>query len=41
MSRTDLLPGGVWNVVNGFGLGTGKPLASSKPVAKIAFTART
>jgi aldehyde dehydrogenase len=37
----DLLPPGVLNVVNGFGLEAGKPLASSSRVAKIAFTGET
>jgi aldehyde dehydrogenase len=37
----DLLPKGVVNVVNGFGLEAGKPLASSKRIAKIAFTGET
>ncbi|MDG4554949.1 MAG: aldehyde dehydrogenase family protein [Candidatus Competibacter sp.] len=37
----DLLPAGVLNVVNGFGLEAGKPLASSRRVAKIAFTGET
>ena len=37
----DLLPKGVLNVVNGFGLEAGKPLASSKRVAKVAFTGET
>jgi len=37
----DLLPRGVVNVVNGFGLEAGKPLASSKRIAKIAFTGET
>ncbi|MCH8622051.1 aldehyde dehydrogenase [Undibacterium sp. TS12] len=37
----DLLPPGVFNVVNGFGLEAGKPLASSKRIAKIAFTGET
>src|SRR6202051_4648557 len=37
----DLLPRGVLNVVNGFGLEAGKPLASSKRIAKIAFTGET
>jgi aldehyde dehydrogenase len=37
----DLLPPGVLNVVNGFGLEAGKPLASSPRVAKIAFTGET
>jgi aldehyde dehydrogenase len=37
----DLLPPGVFNVVNGFGLEAGKPLASSPRIAKIAFTGET
>ena len=37
----DLLPAGVLNIVNGFGLEAGKPLASSKRIAKIAFTGET
>ncbi len=37
----DLLPPGVINVVNGFGLEAGKPLASNKRIAKIAFTGET
>jgi aldehyde dehydrogenase len=37
----DLLPPGVLNVVNGFGVEAGKPLASSKRVAKVAFTGET
>ena len=37
----DLLPPGVLNIVNGFGLEAGKPLASSSRVAKIAFTGET
>jgi aldehyde dehydrogenase len=37
----DLLPKGVLNVVNGFGLECGKPLASSNRIAKIAFTGET
>ena len=37
----DLIPKGVLNVVNGFGLEAGKPLASSNRVAKIAFTGET
>ncbi len=36
----DILPDGVLNIVNGFGLEAGKPLASSNRIAKIAFTAR-
>ena len=37
----DILPPGVVNVVNGFGLEAGKPLASSKRIRKIAFTGET
>ena len=37
----DLLPPGVLNIVNGFGLEAGKPLASSNRVAKVAFTGET
>jgi aldehyde dehydrogenase len=37
----DLIPAGVLNVVNGFGLEAGKPLASSGRIAKIAFTGET
>ena len=37
----DLLPPGVLNVVNGFGVEAGKPLASSNRVRKIAFTGET
>ena len=37
----DLLPPGVLNVVNGFGIEAGKPLASSPRVAKVAFTGET
>jgi aldehyde dehydrogenase len=37
----DLLPDGVLNVVNGFGIEAGKPLASSPRIAKIAFTGET
>ncbi|MBV8720863.1 MAG: aldehyde dehydrogenase family protein, partial [Candidatus Eremiobacteraeota bacterium] len=37
----DILPPGVLNVVNGFGLEAGKPLASSRRIAKIAFTGET
>ncbi|MEM7120239.1 MAG: aldehyde dehydrogenase [Pseudomonadota bacterium] len=38
---SDLLPEGVVNIVNGFGLEAGKPLASSPRIAKIAFTGET
>ena len=37
----DLLPPGVLNVVNGFGVEAGKPLASSTRIGKIAFTGET
>jgi len=37
----DLLPAGVLNVVNGFGVEAGKPLASNKRVGKVAFTGET
>jgi aldehyde dehydrogenase len=37
----DLIPPGVVNIVSGFGLEAGKPLASSNRIAKIAFTGET
>jgi len=37
----DLLPKGVLNIVNGFGIEAGKALASNKRIAKIAFTGET
>ncbi len=37
----DILPAGVLNVVNGFGLEAGKPLASNPRVSKVAFTGET
>ncbi len=37
----DLLPPGVLNVVNGYGLEAGKPLASNPRIGKIAFTGET
>ncbi len=37
----DLIPSGVVNVVQGFGVEAGKPLASSDRIAKIAFTGET
>ena len=37
----DLLPKGVLNIVNGFGLEAGKPLATSHRIAKLAFTGET
>ncbi|MCB0526516.1 MAG: aldehyde dehydrogenase [Lewinellaceae bacterium] len=36
-----LLPPGALNIVNGFGIEAGKPLASSPRVAKVAFTGET
>ena len=37
----NLLPPGVLNIVNGFGIEAGKPLAQNKRVAKVAFTGET
>ena len=37
----DLLPPGVLNIVNGYGRNAGKALATSKRIAKIAFTGST
>jgi aldehyde dehydrogenase len=37
----DILPSGVVNVVQGFGVEAGKPLAQSPRVAKVAFTGET
>jgi aldehyde dehydrogenase len=37
----DILPSGVVNVVQGFGVEAGKPLASSPRISKIAFTGET
>src|SRR6202451_3059337 len=37
----DLLPPGVLNIVNGFGLEAGKPLAQNKGIRKVAFTGET
>ena len=37
----DLLPPGVLNIVNGFGVEAGKPLASNKRIDKVAFTGET
>ncbi len=37
----DLLPDGALNVVHGFGVEAGKPLASSERIAKVAFTGET
>ena len=36
-----ILPKGVLNIVNGFGIEAGKPLASSPRINKIAFTGET
>src|SRR6201988_3467855 len=38
---SDVLSPGVLNIVNGFGIEAGKPLASSNRIAKIAFTGET
>ena len=37
----DLLPPGVVNIVNGFGLEAGKPLAQNPRIGKVAFTGET
>ncbi|MGP4068640.1 acetaldehyde dehydrogenase ExaC [Halobacillus sp. B29] len=37
----DLLPSGVLNIVNGFGLEAGKPLAQNPRINKVAFTGET
>jgi aldehyde dehydrogenase len=37
----NILPAGVLNIVNGFGIEAGKPLASSPRINKIAFTGET
>ena len=37
----DLLPAGVLNIVQGFGVEAGKPLASSPRIGKVAFTGET
>jgi len=37
----DIVPAGVINVVTGFGIEAGKPLAQNKRIAKIAFTGET
>ena len=41
VGAADILPKGVLNVVNGFGVEAGKPLASSPRINKIAFTGET
>jgi len=37
----DVIPAGVLNIINGFGVEAGKPLASSPRVNKVAFTGET
>src|SRR5699024_12574960 len=37
----DLLPPGVLNIVNGLGVGAGKPLATHRGISKVAFTGET
>lgn len=37
----DILPAGVLNIVNGFGIEAGKPLASHPKINKVAFTGET
>lgn len=37
----DILPPGVVNIVNGFGVEAGKPLAQHKRIAKVSFTGET
>lgn len=37
----DILPPGVLNIVNGFGVEAGKPLASNSRISKVAFTGET
>lgn len=37
----DLLPPGVLNIVNGYGIEVGKPLATSSRISKVAFTGST
>ncbi|QKY69970.1 aldehyde dehydrogenase family protein [Lentibacillus sp. CBA3610] len=37
----DLLPAGVLNIVNGFGVEAGKPIASNSRISKVAFTGET
>lgn len=41
IGAADILPKGVLNVVNGFGIEAGKPLASNPRINKIAFTGET
>ena len=37
----DLLPEGILNIVNGYGVEVGRPLATNPRIAKIAFTGST
>jgi aldehyde dehydrogenase len=37
----DILPAGVLNIINGFGIEAGKPLASNPRINKVAFTGET
>jgi len=37
----DILPAGVLNIINGFGIEAGKPLASHPDIKKVAFTGET
>lgn len=37
----DILPAGVLNIVNGYGIEVGKPLATSSRISKVAFTGST
>lgn len=41
IGMADILPKGVLNIVNGFGVEAGKPLASNPRISKIAFTGET
>lgn len=41
IGAVDILPKGVLNIVNGFGVEAGKPLASNPRINKIAFTGET
>ncbi|MGO2279079.1 MULTISPECIES: acetaldehyde dehydrogenase ExaC [unclassified Psychrobacter] len=41
IGAADILPKGVLNVVNGFGVEAGKPLASNPRINKVAFTGET
>ena len=41
VDEADILPPGVLNIVQGFGVEVGKPLAQSERIAKVAFTGET